>query len=131
MNTILNISRLDYKNPHSGGGFSLLPTVSSFEDVDDMKEIRSISFGKFLTIEEFETAKSLFPKSYNVKRLRGYDQADEGGIDFKKPYFQLYFSFEQHWTNKTTGEKNEAAEIRLQRVINKIKQIISNNHPVS
>ena len=111
----LHIHRLDYKNPTNTNGYYPLPLLSSVNDITDVNEVNHIS-AYFKTKEEAEAFKAKFPKSYNAR-----SGGISGGDNFK---FYVRFDFNTFWSNNSTGDKNETAIKRRDKVINKIKSII-------
>ena len=111
----LLVHRLDYKNPTDTNGYYPLPLLSSVNDIVDTNEVRSIT-AYFENKEEAETFKAKFPKSYNAR-----SGGISGGDNFK---FYVRFDFNTFWSNNSTGDKNETAIKRRDKVINKIKSII-------
>lgn len=108
----LIITRLDYKNPSPVGGYYSLPQLFDVNDITDVNEVNKIS-AYFKTKEEAEAYKSLFPKSYAARLGR-----ISGMTDYE---FFVSFDFNTFWNNKTTGDVNETAIKRRDKVINKIK----------
>ena len=108
----LVIYRLDYKNPTPIGGYYSLPNLNNINDITDVNEVKSIS-AYFKTKEEAEAYKALFPKSYAARtgRISGMPDYD----------FYVSFQFNTFWNNKTTGDVNETAIKRRDKVIDKIK----------
>lgn len=110
----LTIYRLDYKNPSDTKSYRPLPNLESVNDITDVNEVKDI-YAYFATKEEAETYKALFPKSYAARtgRISGM------------PHYQFYvaFHFNTFWGNKTTGDVNETAIKRRDKVINKIKSL--------
>ena len=111
----LLVYRLDYKNPTDRNGYNPLPHLTSVDDITDVNEVNSIS-AFFKTKEEAEVYKALFPKSYNA-RVSGLAGDKEGYI------FIVRFEFNTFWSNGSTGDKNEAAQKRRDKVIAKIKSL--------
>jgi hypothetical protein len=110
----LTIYRLDYKNPSDINSYRPLPNLESVNDITDVNEVKSIS-AYFSTKEEAEKYKALFPKYYNprlgrISGMTGYD-------------YYVGFDFNTFWGNKTTGDVNETAIKRRDKVIAKIKLI--------
>jgi hypothetical protein len=110
----LVIYRLDYKNPTPSNGYYPLPNLTNINDITDVNQVKSI-YAYFTTKEEAETYKALFPKSYNprlgrISGMPGYE-------------FLVSFQFNTFWGNKTTGDVNETAIKRRDKVIAKIKLI--------
>jgi hypothetical protein len=108
----LIIYRLDYKNPSPVGGYYSLPQLTNINDITDVNEVNKIAI-YFQTKEEAEAYKALFPKSYTARLGR-----ISGMPDY---YFYVGFDFNTFWGNKTTGDVNETAIKRRDKVINKIK----------
>jgi hypothetical protein len=108
----LIIYRLDYKNPSPVGGYYSLPQLTNINDITDVNEVNKIAI-YFQTKEEAEAYKALFPKSYTARlgRISGMPNY----------YFYVGFDFNTFWGNKTTGDVNETAIKRRDKVINKIK----------
>ena len=108
----LVITRLDYKNPTPTGGCFFLPQLFDVNDITDVNEVNKIS-AYFTTKEEAEAYKDKFPKSYSARlgRISGMPGYD----------FYVGFDFNTFWNNKTTGDVNETAIKRRDKVINKIK----------
>lgn len=122
----LQITRLDYKNRvNERGGCAFLTPLSSFSELEDINEVRSICFGNFYNLEEFEAAKAMFPKSYKAEMIQGYDHKENGEVDFGSKFMQIYFVFNTFWLDKTTGNVNEAAAKRREKVIAKIKSLMN------
>jgi hypothetical protein len=109
----LVVNRLDYKNPTSTGVYYSLPQLTSVNDIVDVNEVNNIT-AYFKNIEEAEAYKAKFPKSYNANlgRLSG---DKEGYI------FIVRFEFNTFRSNNSTGDKNETAQKRRDKVISKIK----------
>lgn len=112
----LLVYRLDYKNPTNTGGYYPLPLLSSVNDIVDTNEVNGIH-AYFKSKQEAEEFKAKFPKSYNA-HLGGVSGDKEGYT------FLVSFNFNTFWSNKSTGDKNETAIKRRDKVINKIKSII-------
>ena len=108
------IYRLDYKNPTPVNGYYALPNLNNINDITDVNEVKSI-YAYFKTKEEAETYKAIFPKSYNARLGR-----ISGMPDYE---FYVSFYFNTFWGNKTTGDVNETAIKRRDKVINKIKTL--------
>ena len=70
----------------------------------------------FNTKEEAESFKVKFPKSYNA-RVNGLSGDKEGYI------FIVRFEFNTFWSNGSTGDKNETAFKRRDKVVAKIKPL--------
>lgn len=121
----LIIHRLDYKNPTPTGGLRYLPSVNSFNQILDLNEISSIQFGMFYTKEEQIAAKAMFPKSYKPGNIHGYMNKENGDLDFNKEWYSVYFEFNTFWMDKTTGEINESAIARRDKIIKKIKSLLN------
>ena len=110
----LLVHRLDYKNPTDTSGYYALPLLTSVNDITDANEVRTIT-AYFETKEEAEAYKAKFPKSYNAR---------SGGISGNDNYkFYVRFDFNTFWSNNSTGDKNETAIKRRDKVINKIKSL--------
>lgn len=110
----LLVHRLDYKNPTDRNGYYSLPLLTSVNDITDANEVRTIT-AYFETKEEAEAYKAKFPKSYNAR---------SGGISGDANYnFYVRFEFNTFWSNNSTGDKNETAIKRRDKVIAKIKQL--------
>ncbi len=112
----LIVYRLDYKNPTDRNSYYPLPQLTSVNDIGDVNEVKSIT-ALFKSGEEAEDFKSKFPKSYNarVNRLSG----DKDGYTFI-----VTFEFNTFWSNNITGEVNETAQKRRDKVIAKIKSLL-------
>ena len=108
----LLVHRLDYKNPTDRNSYYSLPLLTSVNDITDANEVKSIT-AYFKTKEEAEAYKALFPKSYAARLGR-----ISGMPDY---YFYVGFDFNTFWNNKTTGDVNETAIKRRDKVIAKIK----------
>lgn len=111
----LTVHRLDYKNPTENNGYYPLPLLTSVNDITDANEVNHIT-AYFKTKEEAEDFKAKFPKSYNA-RLGGLSGDKEGYI------FIVRFDFNTFWSNNSTGDKNETAIKRRDKVIAKIKSL--------
>jgi len=111
----LLVHRLDYKNPTDTNGYYPLPLLSSVNDITDTNEVNHIT-AYFKTKEEAEAFKAKFPKSYNA-RSGGLSGGDEVYI------FIVRFDFNTFWSNNSTGDKNETAIKRRDKVIAKIKSL--------
>jgi len=110
----LLVHRLDYKNPTEINGYYALPLLTSVNDITDANEVKSIT-AYFETKEEAEAYKAKFPKSYNAR---------SGGISGSDNYkFYVRFDFNTFWSNNSTGDKNETAIKRRDKVIAKIKSL--------
>jgi len=110
----LLVNRLDYKNPTEINGYYPLPGLTSVNDITDVNEVNSIS-AYFTTKEEAEAFHSKFPKSYKgrlgrMSGMTGYN-------------FYVGFNFNTFWSNGSTGDKNETAFKRRDKVIAKIKSL--------
>jgi hypothetical protein len=105
----LDINRLDYKNPSDINSYKSLPSLSDINDITDCNEVRSIS-AYFITEDEAQTFLSKFPKSYKGRLSKGIR-------------YSVSFDFNTFWTNDNTGDKNESAQKRRVKVINKIKSL--------
>lgn len=119
----LTITRLDYKNQIGKGGISYLPIVHSFDGID-ITEIKSIRIGPFLVEAERDELAAKFPKSYKVIKPNGHADNPDGKINFDVRTYYVYFEFDVFWPNKVTGEKNESAIKRREKVIAKIKTLL-------
>ena len=108
----LAIHRLDYKNPTEVNGYYPLPQLANINDITDVNEVRGI-YAYFATKEEVETYKAIFPKSYAARLGRISGMPDHN--------FYVSFDFNTFWNNKTTGDVNETAIKRRDKVIAKIK----------
>lgn len=106
----LTINRLDYKNPSVINSYKSLPSLTNINDVTDSNEVNSITV-YFQTKDESETFLSKFPKSYNGRLGKGIE-------------YHVSFNFNTFWTNDNTGDKNESAQKRRDKVITKIKSLI-------
>ena len=111
----LLVHRLDYKNPTDINGYYPLPLLSSVNDIVDTNEVRSIT-AYFENKEEAQNFKAKFPKSYKA-HLGGLSGDKEGYI------FIVRFDFNTFWSNNSTGDKNETAIKRRDKVIAKIKSL--------
>ena len=111
----LLVYRLDYKNPTDRNSYYPLPQLTSVNDITDVNEVNNIT-AYFKTKEEAEDFKALFPKSYNA-RVNGLSGDKDGYI------FIVRFEFNTFWSNGSTGNKNETAIKRRDKVINKIKSL--------
>ena len=111
----LIVRRLDYKNPTDRNGYYPLPQLTSVNDITDVNEVNSIT-AYFKTKKEAEDFKVLFPKSYKA-RISGLSGSKEGYI------FIVIFEFNTFWFNGSTGDKNETAQKRRDKVIAKIKSL--------
>lgn len=110
----LTVYRLDYKNPTERNGYYPLPQLTTVNDITDANEVKSI-MAYFNTKEEAEAFKAKFPKSYNART---------GGISGDANYkFYVGFEFNTFWSNGSTGDKNETAIKRRDKVIAKIKSL--------
>ncbi len=110
----LVIHRLDYKNPTEANGYYPLPQLANINDIRDVNEVRGI-YAYFKTKEEAETYRAIFPKSYAARLGRISGMPDHN--------FYVSFDFNTFWNNKTTGDVNETAIKRRDKVINKIKSL--------
>jgi hypothetical protein len=110
----LAIHRLDYKNPTEANGYYPLPQLNNINDIHDVNEVRGI-YAYFKTKEEAETYRAIFPKSYAARLGRISGMPDHN--------FYVSFDFNTFWNNKTTGDVNETAIKRRDKVINKIKSL--------
>jgi hypothetical protein len=113
-NMKLLIHRLDYKSPTDRNSYYSLPLLTSVNDITDANEVRTIT-AYFETKEEAEAYKALFPKSYNAR-----SGGISGGDNYK---FYVRFEFNTFWSNNSTGDKNETAIKRRDKVIAKIKSL--------
>ena len=120
----ISLSRLDYKNTTERGGFKMLPRISSFEEMEDINEIESITIGYPSSKEEMEVLRSKFPKSYKAGLIQGFNSFPNGSTDFSVPVYGVYFRFNTFFLNEVTKERNESAIARRLKIINKIKEII-------
>jgi hypothetical protein len=111
----LLVYRLDYKNPTEINGYYPLPQLTNVNDITDVNEVKNIT-AYFKTKEEAEEFKAKFPKSYNA-RVNGLTGDKEGYI------FIVRFEFNTFWSNGSTGDKNETAIKRRDKVIAKIKSL--------
>jgi hypothetical protein len=111
----LLVYRLDYKNPTEINGYYPLPQLTNVNDITDVNEVKNIT-AYFKTKEEAEEFKAKFPKSYNA-RVNGLTGDKEGYI------FIVRFEFNTFWSNNSTGDKNETAIKRRDKVIAKIKSL--------
>lgn len=111
----LSVNRLDYKNPTERNGYYPLPQLTSVNDITDVNEVNHIT-AYFKNREEAEAFKAKFPKSYNA-RLGGLSGDKDGYI------FIVRFDFNTFWSNNSTGDKNETAIKRRDKVIAKIKSL--------
>jgi hypothetical protein len=107
--------RLDYKNPTDRNSYYPLPQLTSVNDITDDYEVKSIT-DYFKNVEDAETFKDLFPKSYNA-RIGGLSGDKDGYI------FIVRFEFNTFWSNGSTGDVNETALKRRDKVIAKIKSL--------
>lgn len=119
----LVINRLDYKNKLPNLGFKYLPPAYSFDGID-VNEIKSISIGPFLVEAERDKFMTKFPKSYKARKSRGYADNPDGTINFDVRQYSVWFEFDTFWPNKVTGEKNESAIKRREKVIAKLKTLL-------
>lgn len=117
----LTIFRLDYKN-RKRCEINSLPSVCSFEGVD-INEIKAIRVGPFLSEADRDLFINSFPKSYKARRSSGFGSKPNGKIDFSVRYYSVLFEFDTFWMDKVTGEKNEAAVKRREKVIAKLKNL--------
>lgn len=110
----LLVRRLDYKNPTDTNGYYPLPLLTSVNDITDANEVSSIT-AYFETKDEAKAYKAKFPKSYNAR---------SGGLSGDANYnFYVEFVFNTFWSNNSTGDKNESAIKRRDKVIAKIKSL--------
>jgi len=121
----LVITRLDYKNQIGRGAIAHLPPVNSFDCID-VNEIKSISIGPFLVEAERDKFMTKFPKSYKARKSHGYADNPNGTINFDVRQYSVWFEFDTFWPNKVTGEMNESAIKRREKVIAKLKTLINN-----
>jgi hypothetical protein len=119
----ITITRLDYKNQVGKGAINYLPVSNSLDSIDDVNEIRTIRIGPFLVEIERDEFATKFPKSYKAIKSRGYADKPDGGINFDVRHYYVIFDFDTFWPNKVTGEKNEFAIKRREKVIAKIKTL--------
>lgn len=121
----LTINLLDIENGNKIKGYKVLPSVSSFDDVPKLIMISSISLGHFYNENEARQLMNKFPKSYRPRLSYGYDwdEVNKKCI-WDRKFWDIFFSFNFVFTNKTTGDENEAAINRLHKVIKRIKEII-------
>lgn len=111
----LIVYRLDYKNPTDRNSYYPLPQLTSVNDITDANEVKNIT-AYFKNGEEAENFKAKFPKSYNA-RVNGLSGDKDGYI------FIVRFEFNTFWSNGSTGDKNETAIKRRDKVIAKIKSL--------
>lgn len=115
--TQTQITRLDYKSIDNGG-CNMLPTLTDVNDITDVNEVNRITL-HFSTKESAELTCSMFPKSYGgkVRNCSGsYKQ-------FSGNWFIVSFHFNTVFTNDVTGDLNESAIAKRNKVINKLKSI--------
>jgi hypothetical protein len=105
------------------GNLKQLPSVHTFDQAE-INDIYSISIGPFTSETERDEFASKFPKSYKVCRPREHAHLPNGDINFDVTLYSVYFSFQTFWSNKVTGDKNEAAIKRRLNVIKKIKALM-------
>ena len=112
------IRRNDFVNLVNGYPVKL-PMVTDFNDtkVDEVQEICYY----FETKEEAVLFAGKFPKSYlaKVNKVCGYDFETNKNY----AYYRLSFHFNVFYTNESTGEINESALKRREKVIAKIKEL--------
>jgi len=111
----LIVYRLDYKNPTDRNSYYPLPQLTSVNDITDANEVKNIT-AFFKSKEEAEDFKAKFPKSYNA-RVNGLSGDKDGYI------FIVRFEFNTFWSNGSTGDVNETAFKRRDKVIAKIKSL--------
>jgi len=121
----IRIFRVDYNSKNEFGGLPHLPELSSFDQITDIDQVIQISLGHFNDLAEAERWRGAFPKTYKARLLTGYERKGNGDIDFNRPYWEVFFSFNTFLSNEITGEKNESAIARRLKVIKKIKAINS------
>jgi len=120
----LVITRLDYKNQIGRGAISYLPVVNSFDGIEDINEIKSISIGPFLIEAARDIFMASFPKSYKARKSYGFADKPDGKINFDLRHYYVFFDFDTFWPNKVTGEKNESAIRRREKVIARLKTLL-------
>lgn len=118
------IQRLDYKNPSPQGGFFMLPSLHSLDEISDINEVKSITIGHFYSKEERDNLAAKFPKSYKPRLSTGYDFDETNKTDFDNPYYCVFFDFNTFFNNKVTGDKNESAFGRRNKIIKKIRELL-------
>ena len=119
----LEIYRLDYKNPTlNGRAFPCLPNVDTLEGIDE-NEIRSMTL-IFDTLEQAQAFSTQFPKyckaSAYMQQVGGYNPDTQRHYNYERPV--IYFSFNTVWLNETTGDKNETALKRKNKVLSILRQ---------
>lgn len=109
----ITINRLDYLNP-TDNGLKMLPQLTSLDQIEDINEVESIRI--YGDKNQLETLKSNMPKSHGWQINKWSDGTNTGHM--------MSVRFNTFWNNNTTGDKNESAINRRQRVIKKLKQLI-------
>jgi hypothetical protein len=107
----INIYRLDYLNPSSIGGFKGLSTLNNLSEVNDVQEVK----GLHIYGEGFQNIINAMPKSYKFK----ISDISIQGVSFAAAYVE----FNTFFTDGTTGDVNEAAYQRRDKVIKKLKSL--------
>lgn len=115
----ITITQLEYTAPDT---YKHLPAVHSFEAAN-INIIRGICIGPYTVKSERDDLLNKFPKSYKPRAGSGYAHKPDGDIDFDRRQYHIYFEFDTFWQTKVTGEQNEAAIKRRERVIAKIKEM--------
>jgi hypothetical protein len=115
--TQTQISRLDYKNM-TDGRCSMLPTLTHVNDITDVNEVSRITL-HFHTRQAADTVCSMFPKSYGGKVRNCSGSYNE----FTGNWFIVCFVFNTVFTNDVTGDLNESAIAKRNKVISKLKNI--------
>ena len=104
----LRIQRRDFVNLNKYGYPIALDTVTDFNSTK-IEEVQEICYD-FETKEEAIMFAGKFPKSYLAKITKGNAR------------FLVTFYFNVFYTNKSTGEINESALKRREKVISKLKE---------
>lgn len=115
----ITITQLEL-TPTATGSYKYLPTVYSF-DAANINNIRGISIGPYEVRSDRDDLLNKFPKSYRALASSGYAHKPDGDIDFDRRQYYVYFEFQTFWATEVTGDQNEAAIKRRERVIAKIK----------
>ena len=113
----IQISRLDYKNATSRSAHTL-PTLTNVNEITDVNEVDRITL-HFHTKDEADKVCAMIPKSFGGKVSNCSGSYNE----FKGSWFIISFRFNTVFTNKSTGDINEAAAAKRNKVISKLKSI--------
>jgi hypothetical protein len=115
--TQTQISRLDYKSINNGT-CRMLPELTNVNDITDVNEVNRITL-HFIDKASAELACSMFPKSYGGK-VRNCSGSYK---EFSGNWFIVSFHFNTVFINDVTGDLNESAISKRNKVINKLKSI--------